>query len=95
MLRSYYLTENAQQFGINPEAVGKMRNPMLVREIAAPADVGAARRLGSELNKNMTGALGTSERAVSSPAPAPDRCPQIRAATPIHTALLPPPGPTS
>lgn len=49
-----YLSENAQQFGISPEAVGKMRNPVLVREIAAPADVEAARRLGSELNKNMT-----------------------------------------
>lgn len=60
-----YLRENAQQFGLTPDAVGKMRSPVLVREIPAPADVEAARRLGSELNKNMTGALGTSERAVS------------------------------
>ncbi len=60
-----YLINNAQQFGIDPEAIDKMKNPVLVREIAAPADVEAARRLGSELNKNMTGALGVSERAVS------------------------------
>ena len=60
-----YLSDNAQQFGIDPEAIDKMQNPVLVREIAAPADVESARRLGSELNKNMTGALGVSERAVS------------------------------
>jgi hypothetical protein len=60
-----YLINNAQQFEIDPEAIDKMQNPVLVREIAAPADLEAARRLGSELNKNMTGALGTSERAVS------------------------------
>ncbi|MGB8986850.1 MAG: hypothetical protein WCC37_09630, partial [Candidatus Sulfotelmatobacter sp.] len=60
-----YLINSAQQFGIDPEAIDKMKNPVLVREIAAPADLEAARRLGSELNKNMTGALGTSERAVS------------------------------
>jgi hypothetical protein len=60
-----YLNESAQQFGISPDAIKAMRNPVLVREIAAPADIEAARRLGSELNKNMTGALGTSERAVS------------------------------
>ena len=60
-----YLSDNAQQFGIDPEAIDRMHNPVLVREIAAPADVEAARRLGSELNKNMTGALGVSERAVS------------------------------
>jgi hypothetical protein len=60
-----YLRTNAQQFGLTPEAVDKMQKPVLVREIPAPGDIEAARRLGSELNKNMTGALGTSERAVS------------------------------
>jgi hypothetical protein len=60
-----YLRKNASQFGLNPDAVDKMEKPILVREIPAPSDVEAARRLGSELNKNMTGALGTSERAVS------------------------------
>ena len=60
-----YLRKNASQFGISPDAVDKMEKPVLVREIPAPSDVEAARRLGSELNKNMTGALGTSERAVS------------------------------
>src|SRR5207244_9353536 len=60
-----YLRKNASQFGINPDAVDQMEKPVLVREIPAPSDVEAARRLGSELNKNMTGALGTSERAVS------------------------------
>jgi hypothetical protein len=60
-----YLRDNAQQFGLSPEAVDKMQNPMLVREIPAPADLEGARRLSSELNKNMTGALGTSERAAS------------------------------
>jgi hypothetical protein len=60
-----YLSEKAGQFGISPDVIKSMRSPVLVREIAAPADIEAARRLGSELNKNMTGALGVSERAVS------------------------------
>jgi hypothetical protein len=60
-----YLRENASQFGLQPEAVDAMKKPVLVREVATPPDVDAARRLGSELNKNMTGALGTGEKAVS------------------------------
>src|SRR5207247_7869601 len=60
-----YLRKNAQQFGLDPNAIDQMKAPVLVREISAPSDIEAARRLGTELNKNMTGALGTSERAVS------------------------------
>ena len=36
-----------------------------MREIGNPASAEDARRLGSELNKSMTGALGVSEKAVS------------------------------
>ncbi len=60
-----YLRANAQHFGLDPATIDRMRSPVLVREIPTPADTEAARRLGSELNKTPTGALGTSERAVS------------------------------
>lgn len=60
-----FLSDNAAQFGVTPEQVSQFRNPVLVREIEAPDTVDAARRLGSDLNKNMTGALGVSEKSVS------------------------------
>jgi ddrB-like ParB superfamily domain len=60
-----YLRNNASQFGIPPAAVDNMRKPVLVREIETPKTIDDARRIGADLNKNMTGALGTGEKAVS------------------------------
>jgi hypothetical protein len=60
-----YLRQNAESFGFTPEQVDAMEKPVLVRQIAAPEGTPALRRLGTELNKSMTGALGVAERAVS------------------------------
>lgn len=60
-----YLKRNASQFGLDPAKVDELQKPVLVREVPQPANVEEARRVGSELNKSMTGALGVSERAVS------------------------------
>jgi hypothetical protein len=60
-----YLKQNASQFGINPQNVDSFKQPILVREVATPVDTEAARRIGSDLNKSMTGALGVAEKAVS------------------------------
>lgn len=59
------LRDQAGQFGLKPEQVDQMKKPVLVRQVDAPKDLEDARRLGSEMNKSMTGALGVSERAVS------------------------------
>jgi predicted 3-demethylubiquinone-9 3-methyltransferase (glyoxalase superfamily) len=60
-----YLARHAEEFGVKREDIAAMKNPILVREIPAPATLDEARRVASELNKSMTGALGVSERAVS------------------------------
>ena len=59
------LKEQAAAYGFTPEQVEAMKNPVLVRQVESPASADEARRLGSELNKSMTGAMGVSERAVS------------------------------
>lgn len=59
------LIDKAQQFGLDPEQIRGMKRPTLVREIDAPASADELRRIGSDLNKPMSGALGVSERAVS------------------------------
>jgi hypothetical protein len=59
------LLAQAGTFGISPDVIKGMKYPMLVREVAQPANAEAMRRLGSDLNKSMTGALGVSERAVT------------------------------
>jgi hypothetical protein len=60
-----YLRKSAGAFGLKPEDVDSFEHPVLVREVPAPATIEETRRLGSELNKSMTGALGVSEKAVS------------------------------
>lgn len=60
-----YLRDNAANFGYSPEEVDAMRQPVLVRQIAQPETIDEMRRLGSELNKSMTGSLSVEERAVS------------------------------
>lgn len=60
-----YLRQNAERFGFTPAQVDAMEKPVLVRQIAAPESTEGLRRLGSDLNKSMTGALGVAERAVS------------------------------
>jgi ddrB-like ParB superfamily domain/Large polyvalent protein associated domain 22 len=59
------LKEQAAAYGFTPEQVEGMKKPVLVRQVESPATPDEARRLGSELNKSMTGAMGVSERAVS------------------------------
>jgi uncharacterized protein YdcH (DUF465 family) len=59
------LRRDAAAYGLTPEQVVGMKYPVLVRQIDRPASLDEAQRIGSELNKNMTGALGVSERAVS------------------------------
>jgi hypothetical protein len=59
------IKSQAEQFGLSPEAVDGFSKPILVREVPTPATVEDARRIGSELNKSMTGALGVSEKAVT------------------------------
>src|SRR5205085_10143738 len=59
------LKQRAAQFGVDPAYVDSFDKPVLVREVKAPATIEAARQLTSDLNKPFTGALGTSERAVS------------------------------
>lgn len=59
------LKRDAATYGLKPEQVASMKEPVLVRQIERPENVEDARRIGSELNKSMTGALGVSERAVS------------------------------
>lgn len=61
----HVLIREAEKFGLDKEAVRAMSEPVLVREVAAPATQDEMRALGTALNKSMTGALGVSERAVS------------------------------
>lgn len=60
-----YLRANAAQFGMNPTAIDNMRSPVLVREVETPANTEAARRIGADLNRSMTGSLGVGEKSVS------------------------------
>lgn len=59
------LKRDAATYGLKPEQVDGLKEPVLVRQIERPESVEDARRIGSELNKSMTGALGVSEKAVS------------------------------
>ena len=59
------LRQDAAHYSYTPENVDAMRQPVLVREIDYPANLDESQRLGSELNKSKTGALGGSEQAVS------------------------------
>lgn len=59
------LKESASTYGFTPEQVDAMKKPVLVRQVENPSTPDDARRLGSELNKSMTGAMGVAERAVS------------------------------
>lgn len=61
----HVLIREAEKFRLDKEAVRKMDEPILVREVAAPKTQDEMRALGSALNKSMTGLLGVSERAVS------------------------------
>ena len=59
------ISQQASQFGIDPETVKDYKAPVLVREVPNPATIEEARKLGSDLNKSMTGSLGVAEKAVS------------------------------
>ncbi|HEV8494819.1 MAG TPA: hypothetical protein VGR76_21240, partial [Candidatus Angelobacter sp.] len=59
------LAANAEQFGIDRKTIPEMKKPILVREVETPANIEAARRIGADLNRNMTGAMGQGEKAVS------------------------------
>jgi ddrB-like ParB superfamily domain len=61
-----HLMDEARTFGVSADEVARMKNPVLVREIAEPVHgIEEARRIGSDLNRSFTGALGGGERAVS------------------------------
>ena len=59
------LKAHAADFGLSPDDVDRMKEPVLVRQVNTPADKESLRRIGSDLNKSMTGALGSAEQAVS------------------------------
>lgn len=59
------LESKAGTFGLDPASIAGMKEPVLVREVAKPATLDETRRLASDLNKSMTGAMGVSEKAVS------------------------------
>jgi hypothetical protein len=59
------LKRQAEEFGISPDAVDGMKEPILVRRIDTPGDTENLRRIGTDLNRSMTGALGAAEKAVS------------------------------
>lgn len=60
------LLAQAEQFGLDKEAIRKMERPVLVRELTEPPEnYDQLRRLGSDLNKSMTGAMGVNEKAAS------------------------------
>lgn len=59
------LMNQAQSFGLDRNAIAGMKKPILVREVTATGGVEGMRKLGADLNKNMTGALSVQEKAVS------------------------------
>jgi hypothetical protein len=60
------LMAKAAQFGIDPEQIAAMKNPVLVREVTdPPKTIQELRALGSDLNKVFTRELGEYEQAVS------------------------------
>jgi DdrB-like nuclease len=59
------LMRQAGSFGLDPQAIGNMNKPVLVREVTPQGGVEGMRRLATDLNKSMTGSLGIEEKAVS------------------------------
>lgn len=59
------LKRDASTYGIAPEAIDDMKEPVLVRTVETDGKADTLRRLGTDLNRSMTGALGASEKAVS------------------------------
>jgi hypothetical protein len=75
-----YLKSKASQFGVTADQVDGMKKPVLVREIDPQGGPDELRKLGSALNKPMTGSLGSTERAVSmGKSVSPDTLHQVRA----------------
>lgn len=59
------IKQQAGAFGLDAAAIDKMKQPVLVREIASPKTIEEGARLARELNRNKTGALTSSQKAVS------------------------------
>lgn len=60
------LAARAGQFGIDPDKIADMKNPILVRELTNPPDsIQDLRALGSDLNRTFTRTLSEFEKAVS------------------------------
>jgi len=60
------LEESAQRFGIDPESVRGMKQPVLVRRLTATPSTGKGlAELGSNLNRPFTAELSAYEKAVS------------------------------
>src|SRR5207244_6704222 len=59
------IEREASSFGISPDEVARMRQPVLVRELSeSPKSIEEGRRLASEMNKPFTAALALDEQAV-------------------------------
>ena len=61
-----YLLAHADEFGLSPNEIRGMKNPVLVRELVdSPGTTRDAAALGSDLNKAFTRALSEQEQAVA------------------------------
>jgi hypothetical protein len=58
------LTNRAQQFGIDPQEIGRFREPVLVREMAQPTSSPEAQLAITDLNKTSTAQTTPAEQAV-------------------------------
>ncbi len=58
------LTNRAQQFGIDPQEIGRFREPVLVREMAHPTSGPEAQIAITDLNKTATAQTTPAEQAV-------------------------------
>lgn len=59
------LTEKAAQFGIDPEHIASMKQPVLVRELTRDMDTGSLQDAITDMNKTGTASLKQSEQTVS------------------------------
>jgi hypothetical protein len=60
-----YLADNAEAFGVTPEQVRGMRNPVIVREMEAPKTIDEASRRINDFNKTTTASTNPVARAIS------------------------------
>jgi hypothetical protein len=59
------LTAKAPQYGLDPQQIARMKQPVLVRELAAPLDRTGAQQAVTDMNKVGTAALTPAEQAIA------------------------------